>query len=215
MSFLQGPFYTVLEDINLEINKGECLYIHGKNGCGKSTLFKIICDIIQTDSGTIEKKPDTYIGALIENPGFIENESLRFNLEFLASINHHYNEERIRELCHMYSLEYDCSSTLKNYSVGMRQKAGIIQAVMEDQNLIFFDEPTRGLDEESIIVFENMVNTLVEGGKSIVIASLLRTMFLSSFYFLYVKKYFISTLLFMQISNTSFLKDLFILFSHF
>ena len=71
----------------------------------------------------------------------------------------------------MYSLDYDCSSTLKNYSVGMRQKAGIIQAVMEDQNLIFFDEPTRGLDEESIIVFENMVNTLVEGGKSIVIAS--------------------------------------------
>ena len=122
---------TVLEDINL----------HGKNGCGKSTLFKIICDIIQTDSGTIEKKPDTYIGALIENPGFIENESLRFNLEFLASINHHYNEERIRELCHMYSLDYDSSSTLKNYSVGMRQKAGIIQAVMEDQNLIFFDEP--------------------------------------------------------------------------
>lgn len=162
---------TVLEDINLEINKGECLYIHGKNGCGKSTLFKIICDIIQTDSGTIEKKPDTYIGALIENPGFIENETLRFNLEFLASINHNYNEERIRELCHMYSLDYDSSSTLKNYSVGMRQKVGIIQAVMEDQNLIFFDEPTRGLDEESIIVFENMVNTLVEGGKSIVIAS--------------------------------------------
>lgn len=162
---------TVLEDINLEINKGECLYIHGKNGCGKSTLFKIICDIIQTDSGTIKKKPDTYIGALIENPGFIENESLRFNLEFLASINHHYNEERIRKLCHMYSLDYDSSSTLKNHSVGMRQKAGIIQAVMEDQNLIFFDEPTRGLDEESIIAFENMVNTLVESGKSIVIAS--------------------------------------------
>lgn len=71
----------------------------------------------------------------------------------------------------MYSLEYDSSSTFKNYSVGMRQKAGIIQAVMEEQNLIFFDEPTRGLDEESIVVFENMVNTLVESGKSIVIAS--------------------------------------------
>lgn len=162
---------NILEDINLEINKGECLYIHGKNGCGKSTLFKIICDNIQSDSGTIEKDSDTYIGALIENPGFIENESLRFNLEFLGSINHHYNEERIRELCHMYSLNYDSSSTLKNYSVGMRQKVGIIQAVMEDQNLIFFDEPTRGLDEESIVVFENMVNTLVEDGKSIVIAS--------------------------------------------
>ena len=162
---------NIVEDLNLEIPKGKITTIIGANGCGKSTLFKIICDIIQTDSGTIEKMPDTYIGALIENPGFIENESLRFNLEFLASINHHYNEERIRELCHMYSLDYDSSSTLKNYSVGMRQKAGIIQAVMEDQNLIFFDEPTRGLDEESIIVFENMVNTLVEGGKSIVIAS--------------------------------------------
>ena len=71
----------------------------------------------------------------------------------------------------MYSLDYDNSSTLKNYSVGMRQKAGIIQAVMEDQNLIFFDEPTRGLDEESIVVFEDMVNTLMKKGKSIVIAS--------------------------------------------
>lgn len=161
----------VLEDINLEINTGECIYIHGKNGCGKSTLFKIICDIIQSDSGTIEKKSDTYIGALIENPGFIENESLRFNFEFLASINYHYNEETIRELCHMYSLNYDSSSSLKNYSVGMRQKAGIIQAVMENQNLIFFDEPTRGLDEESIIVFEDMVNALVKKGKSVVIAS--------------------------------------------
>ena len=72
---------TVLEDINLEINKAECLYIHGKNGCGKSTLFKIICDIIQTDSGTIEKMPDTYIGALIENPGFIENLNCKMKLE--------------------------------------------------------------------------------------------------------------------------------------
>ena len=161
----------VLDHIDLEVNQGECLYIHGKNGCGKSTLFKMICDILASDEGTIEINKETHIGALIENPGFIENESLQFNLKFLGDLKNNYHEDIIMKLCQDYSLDYHSRSSLKSYSVGMRQKVGIIQAVMENQNLILFDEPTRGLDDKSIIVFENMINTLVKEGKSVIIAS--------------------------------------------
>ncbi|MEG1253047.1 MAG: ABC transporter ATP-binding protein [Erysipelotrichaceae bacterium] len=161
----------VLNQLNLEIKNGECVYIHGKNGSGKSTLFKIICDIIKANAGSIIKEDNVYIGALIENPGFVENESIKFNLKFLASLNNKYNEERIIQLCNLYSLDFNNKAPIKSYSVGMRQKVGIIQAVMENQNLILFDEPTRGLDDESIEVFEKMVNSLIAEGKSVIIAS--------------------------------------------
>ncbi len=163
--------HIVLEDINLIINEGECIYIHGKNGCGKSTLFKIICDIMKADDGIISISDNTYVGALIENPGFIETETIKFNLKFLASLKNHYDESKIIDLCNDYSLDYSNRSSMKSYSVGMRQKVGIIQAVMENQNLILFDEPTRGLDEESIETFEEMIRDLLDENKSVIIAS--------------------------------------------
>lgn len=162
---------TVLDDLNLTVKKGECIYIYGKNGCGKSTLFKIICDILNVNSGIVKIDEQVHLGALIENPGFIENETIMFNLKFLASLKNNYDEEKIVKLCNDYSLNYYDKSKLKTYSVGMRQKIGIIQAVMENQNLILFDEPTRGIDDDSIKVFEKMVNDLVNEGKTIIIAS--------------------------------------------
>ena len=117
----------VLENINLEVKKGDCIYIHGKNGCGKSTLFKIICDILKADEGTISKSNNTHIGALIENPGFIESESIKFNLKFLGSLKNNYDEQNINKLCNDYFLDFNNRSALKSYSVGMRQKVGIIQ----------------------------------------------------------------------------------------
>ncbi len=161
----------VLNEINLKVEIGDCIYIHGKNGCGKSTLFKIICDILKTDGGSMNISNNAYIGALIENPGFIESETIKFNLKFLGSLKNNYNEQKIIDLCDTYFLDYNNPSPIKSYSVGMRQKVGIIQAVMENQNLILFDEPTRGLDDDSIKVFENMVNTLIKEGKSVIIAS--------------------------------------------
>lgn len=161
----------VLKKVHFKVSQGECIYIHGKNGSGKSTLFKLICDISKPDSGSIDYDDETRIGALIENPGFIENESIKFNLRFLSSLNKNYNEERIISLCQLYSLDYNNRAPMKTYSVGMRQKVGIIQAVMEDQNLILLDEPTRGLDAESILLFEKMINSYVNKGKSVIIAS--------------------------------------------
>lgn len=161
----------VLEDVNLSVSNGELIYIHGINGCGKSTLFKIICDILEIDSGIITIDEDTHIGALIENPAFLERDTIKYNLKYLANFNDNYDEEMIRRLCHLFQLDYDSKAKMKNYSLGMRQKVGIIQAVMENQNLILLDEPTRGLDEESIEAFYKLINDLISEGKSVIIAS--------------------------------------------
>ncbi|MEG0453338.1 MAG: ABC transporter ATP-binding protein [Coprobacillus sp.] len=161
----------VLNDLNLDVQQGDLIYIHGINGSGKSTLFKIICGILEPDNGTVTKDSDIHIGALIENPGFIENESLHYNLKFLASLKHHFDEERIKELCELFHLDYQSKAKIKNYSLGMRQKTGIIQAIMEGQNFILLDEPTRGLDEEAVEAFCELINELNKQGKTIMIAA--------------------------------------------
>lgn len=163
--------HTVLQHLSLHLEGNELIYIHGINGSGKSTLFKLICDILKPTSGTIEKKKDLQIGALIENPGFLENETLAYNLRFLASLNNHYDQQYIEELCQQFHLDFHSHMKLKNFSVGMRQKAGIIQAIMEKQELILLDEPTRGLDQESIHIFCQIINQLHQQGHTIMIAA--------------------------------------------
>ena len=163
--------HTVLQHLSLHLEGNELIYIHGINGSGKSTLFKLICDILKPTSGTIEKKKDLQIGALIENPGFLENETLAYNLRFLASLNNHYDQQYVEELCQQFHLDFHSRMKLKNFSVGMHQKAGIIQAIMEKQELILLDEPTRGLDQESIHIFCQIINQLHQQGHTIMIAA--------------------------------------------
>ncbi len=161
----------VLKHLDFHVEKGDLIYIHGINGSGKSTLFKLICDILKPDEGTIHINPKAHIGALIENPGFLENETLYYNLKFLASLKNNYNKDVIENLCNQLQLDPHSRLKMKNYSVGMRQKVGIIQAVMEDQNFILLDEPTRGLDQESIHIFTQLINQYHNQGKTIIIAS--------------------------------------------
>lgn len=161
----------VLNHVNLIVEKAKLVHIKGINGSGKSTLFKIICNISEPDQGEVFLDKDTYIGALIENPSFLENETISFNLKFLASLKNMYNEDLIKRYCKQFQLDIHSKTKLKNYSVGMRQKVGIIQAIMEDQNLILLDEPTRGLDKKSIEIFEDIVIELVRANKTVIIAS--------------------------------------------
>jgi len=161
----------VLRDINLEAGPGELVFLHGINGCGKSTLFKIICDIIRPSSGSYSFADGVKVGALIENPGFIENKSLRYNLDYLANLTGKLDEDYARELCERFELDFDARGSMRSYSLGMREKAGIIQAVMEHQNLILLDEPTRGLDDRAVDTLKNLLEELPLSGKSVVIAS--------------------------------------------
>lgn len=164
----------VLNGVDLRVKSKELIHIKGGNGCGKSTLLKIIANLLLPDAGSLEVSSNVKIGALIENPCFIESESLKYNLKFLYSLTNSYreeDEEKIKKLAERFFLDFHSNSSMKKYSLGMRQKAGIIQAVMENQNLILFDEPTRGLDHDSIYVFNDLLNEWIEEGKSIIICA--------------------------------------------
>ncbi len=161
----------VLNKLNLELSQGELIHIKGANGCGKSTLLKVICGILDKDSGEINISSNVYIGALIENPSFLEFHNLKYNLKFLSDFNHNYDEHKIKQLVSNFDLDFNSRQHLRHYSIGMRQKVGIIQAIMENQNVILLDEPTRGLDDESIIKFISIINNLISENKCVVIAS--------------------------------------------
>ena len=163
--------HTVLDHLNMIVHKGDLIYIHGINGSGKSTLFKLICDILEPDNGCIILSEQAHIGALIENPGFLERETGVYNLKFLAHLNHHFYEDKIMQLCNDFQLDIQSHTKVKDYSLGMRQKLGIIQALMEDQNFILLDEPTRGLDEDSVKAFCHLINDLHNQNKTIIIAA--------------------------------------------
>lgn len=162
---------AVLKDISLETQAGELVHISGVNGCGKSTLFKIIVGLLKADSGEIHIDKDDYLGALIENPGFIEYETAWDNLTFLSHFNHRFQPEKTRDLLKAFDLDPDNPQSVGNYSVGMRQKLGIIQAVMEDQNIILLDEPTRGIDKEGVDQFVNLMKNLRSENKTVIVAS--------------------------------------------
>lgn len=161
----------VLNNLDFEVGKQELIYIHGINGCGKSTLLKIIADILEADKGKYEKDSNVKIGALIENPGFLEGLTLKQNFKFLGDLTNSYDEQKCKDLCSMFQLDFNNRNPMRSYSVGMRQKAGIIQSVMENQNLVLFDEPTRGLDRESVECFKVLLNNMISEGKSIIVAT--------------------------------------------
>ena len=155
----------ILKDISFSIKEGEIIRISGSNGCGKSTLLKIAVGLLEADEGNVfyEKYEDS-IGALIENPSFIENESAMYNLKFLYNLKNKFDLEKVKALMKDFLLDPLSTIPVKKYSVGMRQKLGIIQAIMEDQKIIFLDEPTRGLDDNSVdylMYFKNYIGSFI------------------------------------------------------
>lgn len=162
---------TVLTDVSLQVKAGQLIHISGANGSGKSTLFKIITKLLEPDHGSVRIGKDDLIGALIENPGFLEFESMMTNLRFLANLNNRFDQSYTLQLVKQFGLNPTNRQAISKYSVGMRQKVGIIQAVMEHQSLILLDEPTRGLDKASIEQFIVLIDALIDDGKSVMIAS--------------------------------------------
>ena len=161
----------VLKDVSLTVKPGELIHIVGINGSGKSTLFKIITGLLKSDSGTVSLDSGDVIGALIENPGFLEYETAWDNLRFLANVHHKFQADKVKKLLTDFDLDPDSQQAVGKYSIGMRQKVGIVQAIMEDQNIILLDEPTRGIDKKGVKQFVDLLERLKAEGKAVVVAS--------------------------------------------
>ena len=171
---------TVLDNVNLTLEKGSISLIVGGNGSGKTMLLRALSGLIFPTSGEIlidgkkmifnEKFP-VDIGICIEQNGMQSNISGFENLAYLANINKIIDKEEILRYMKLFDIYKYKDMKFKKYSLGMKKKLALIQAVMENQDLMIFDEPLNGLDEKSIDVFVKHLEEEKAKGKTIIIAT--------------------------------------------
>jgi ABC-2 type transport system ATP-binding protein len=169
----------ILEDINLTLESGHIYGLRGKNGCGKTMLMRTLCGLVIPDSGEIEidgevlhkdiKFPKS-VGALIENPSFLPQYSGLKNLTMLASLMEKVGESDVKYAISRTGLDVNDKRTYKKYSLGMKQKLGIANAIMGEPDIIILDEPINALDEESVVNIKEEFLKLRDKGKIIVVA---------------------------------------------
>ena len=171
---------NVLSEITLHFT-GRVIYgLVGPNGCGKTTLMRCICGFTRPSSGTVtvlgkrigkdcDFAPST--GIIIETPGFLPHENARRNLTMLAGISGKASRERVDEVIRLVGLEPEEKKPVGKYSLGMRQRLAIAQAILEDPQILILDEPFNVLDQDGITNIHALLQTLKEQGKCILLAS--------------------------------------------
>ena len=140
----------VLSNISYTFENGKIYLLTGHNGCGKTMLLRALCGLITPDSGEIICDKKCNFGVVIETPKFMENETGYFNLCYLASIRNTINKDTIKENIKLFDLDNEKNKKVKTYSLGMKQRLGLCQAVMEDPDIILLDEPFKAIDEENL-----------------------------------------------------------------
>jgi len=171
---------TALKNVTIAFEKGKIHGIIGRNGSGKTVLFKCICGFIPPSAGEIVVSgkvigkdtdiPDN-VGIIIESPSFLPNYSGYKNLRLLASINNRINKDTIRAAMTKVGLDPDSKKHVKKYSMGMRQRLGIAQAIMEDPEILILDEPMNGLDHAGVKEIRQLLKGLRDDGKTIILSS--------------------------------------------
>ena len=171
---------VILDHIDLELEFGNIYGFIGANGSGKSVFFKTICGFLKADGGTVALDDKVIgkdidflpeLGVLIEKPGFIENYTQFENLRYLAQINNIINDEDIRAALEMVGLDLDNNEKVKNFSLGMRQRLAIAQAIMENQKIIILDEPFNGLDKQGAAKIKQLLLELKSPDRLILLTS--------------------------------------------
>ena len=171
---------TVLKGINRNFEAGKIHGIVGNNGSGKTVMFKCICGFLQPTSGKvfvggkqIGKDVDfpEDLGLIIETPGFLPNLTGLKNLESLAALNNRIDLKQVAETIRRVGLDPLSDKPVGKYSLGMRQRLGIAQAIMESPKLLILDEPMNGLDKHGVAEMRELFRSLATDGRTILLAS--------------------------------------------
>ena len=171
---------VLLNNVNINIEKGSAVGLTGDNGSGKTVLMKCICGFFMHQQGEINVNgkrigKDTdfpeNMGLIIETPGFIPYFSGYKNLEYLASIKGKISKIEIINALEKVGLEQEMNKKAGKYSLGMRQRLGIAQAIMEDPDILILDEPMNGLDSFGVEVVRELLLELKQKGKTILLTS--------------------------------------------
>ena len=171
---------VVLKETTMAMSRGKVYGIVGNNGSGKTVLMKCICGFLPVTSGSIcvgEKYigrdtdfPES-LGLIIETPGFLTEYTGKKNLEILADLNRKISAGEIRRVLQRVVLDPDLKKPVAKYSLGMRQRLGIAQAIMEDPDFLILDEPFNGLDKRGVADIRSILLDLKRRGKTILLAS--------------------------------------------
>lgn len=171
---------VVLDHITLSFEKGRIYGLIGRNGSGKTMLLKCICGFVVPTSGKITVngmdlgQSDYFtrdMGIIIETPGFLPDYTGYENLRYLAKIRGRIGKEEIRNAIVKVGLDPDDKKKVGKYSLGMRQRLGIAQAIMENPSILLLDEPMNGLDNQGVEEMRQLLLDLKEEGTTIILAS--------------------------------------------
>ena len=171
---------TVLKNVSMEMEQGKIHGVIGRNGSGKTVLMKCICGFLRPTEGSAtvfgktigrdcDFAPDT--GMLIETPGFLPHETGTNNLLWLARLGKDASKTRVKALIQMVGLDPALRKPVNQYSLGMKQRLGIAQALLDDPALLILDEPMNGLDKSGVRSIRELLLSLKARGKTIILAS--------------------------------------------
>lgn len=170
--------FVALDNVSVNFERGKIHGVIGRNGSGKTLLFKAICGFLKVNEGEIfvdqkKVKPAVAqdIGIIIEEPGFIDGLSGFKNLELLSSIKRKISKNEITEVLKLVGLDPKEKKHVRKYSLGMRHRLAIAQAIMEEPTLLVLDEPMNGLDKSGVDEMRDLFKSLKAEGITIIMSS--------------------------------------------
>jgi len=171
---------TILTNCSVTFEKGKTHGIVGENGSGKTVILKLICGLLYPDNGAVYVSgkqigkdvdfPDD-VGVIIETPGFLPHQSGFNNLNYLASLRHRIDSAGVEKAITFVGLDPKDKKHVGKYSLGMKQRLGIAQAIMENPSILILDEPMNGLDKSGVESIRQLLQNLKSEGRTIILAS--------------------------------------------
>ena len=174
--------HWAIQNIDIHVPKGKIYGLLGRNGAGKTTIMKVLLGLVKKTNGGMtlfqrevtgyQKEIYSHIGSTIESPGFYPNLTATENLAIFARLRGKVDWDKIRDALDVVGLPYQDKKAFSSYSLGMKQRLAIANAIMNNPDLLILDEPTNGLDPIGITEMRTLIQNLShEYGKTILISS--------------------------------------------